>query len=129
MTNLLRKLKKSSKYLTLSDLILISIILILTIYLFITNLSNNSNHFVRINYQNKLVGEYPLNKDRIIKINDHIEVQIADQQVRMLKNNCPNQLCVEQGWTSSFPIICVPNQVEIIIIDKDDSKVIKHILK
>lgn len=129
MLYILRNLRKSSKYFTVSDVVLIGLTLIFAIYLFINNLSNNSNQVVVINYQNNLVGEFPLNKDRIIKINAHIEVEIADQQVRMLKNNCPNQICVDQGWTKSYPIICVPNQVEIIIIDKDENDIIRHIIK
>lgn len=126
--SILSKSKKAFSYFTLSDLILTGIILVIAIFLFMNNLKSDKRT-VRISYQNKLFGEYPLQDDRLIKITTEIEVEIANNQVRMLKNNCPNQLCVEQGWSNSFPIICVPNQVEIQIIDNKKSNEIRHILK
>ncbi len=129
MMTLVNSVRKSFKYFRLSDVILIILILSLATYIFISNLKNKSNQFVRINYQNNLWGQYPLNQDKIIKINDHIEVEIANNQVRMLRNDCPNQLCVKQGWSKNYPIICVPNQVEIIVIDQAEKNVIRKIIK
>lgn len=120
--------KKAFSFFTVSDIVLTIVIMALAIFLLINNLKKD-NQTVRINYQNELWGEYQLSEKRIIKISEEIEVEIADNKVRMLKNNCPNQLCVEQGWTSSFPIICVPNQVEILIIANKNNNEIRHILK
>lgn len=120
--------KRVFSYFTASDTVLTLLILTIAISLFFINLKTN-NQTVRINYQNKLFGEYRLSDERIIKISEAIEVEISHNKVRMLKNNCPNQLCVEQGWSSFFPIICVPNQVEIIIVDNNKKNEIRQILK
>lgn len=124
----LRLVRKTLSFFTVSDLILVVIILAIAIFLFANNLKSD-NIIVRINYQNALLGEYKLSKPQIIHVTEDIEVEIANNHVRMLKNNCPNQLCVEQGWTNSFPIICVPNQMEIVIIDNEQENIIRHILK
>ncbi len=121
-------LKKTFSFFTISDILITLTILAIAIFLFFSNLKSD-NQLVRINYQNKLFGEYRLSEARIIKISDDIEIEISHNKVRMLKNNCPNQLCVKQGWTSNFPIICVPNQVEIIIIDHKKKNEIHQILK
>jgi len=124
-----RFIKKVLHFFTVSDIILVVIITVIAIFLIINNLSVNNDQFVRINYQNRLFGEYRLSEPKLIQITDQIEVEIADNKVRMLKNNCPNQICVEQGWSDTYPIICVPNQVEISIINKNSKKEIRHILK
>lgn len=121
-------IKKGFSYFTISDIILVIGVLILAFILLYSSV-NHDNQLVRISYKNKPFGEYKLNKPQIIKITQDIEVEIADSQVRMLKNNCPNQLCVEQGWSDNYPIICVPNQVEIIILDEKSKDEIRHILK
>lgn len=121
--------KRTSAFFTISDKILLFLLLVLSLSLLYFNLAGNTNKIVRINYKNKLWGEYSLKKDLIITINEEIEIEIAKGQVRMLKNNCPNQLCVQQGWSKNFPIICVPNQVEILIIDNKNDEVIRKIIK
>ncbi len=120
--------KKTFSFFTIGDILITLTILAIAIFLFFSNLKSD-NQLVRINYQNKLFGEYRLSEARIIKISDDIEIEISHNKVRMLKNNCPNQLCVKQGWTSNFPIICVPNQVEIIIFDDKKKNEIHQILK
>jgi len=38
-------------------------------------------------------------------------------RIRMLEANCPDGLCVRQGWMSSglIPIVCLPNKVIIVL--------------
>lgn len=120
--------KKVKKYFTLADFILVIILLSLAVYLSL-DMFSNERKFIVIKHKNQLIGKYSLEKNKMIDISDEIIVEVAEGKVRMLKNNCPNQLCVEQGWSSRFPIICVPNQVEITIIDKDNKNEIRQILK
>jgi len=44
-------------------------------------------------------------------------VAIEHGRVRMLMADCPDGLCVRQGWISSgmIPIVCLPNRVVIIL--------------
>ena len=48
-------------------------------------------------------------------------VEIAPGQIRMQSANCPDQVCVRQGWISdsSVPIVCLPHQVIIEITGGD----------
>ena len=42
-------------------------------------------------------------------------VEIDNKRVRMLEADCPDGLCVRQGWVSSglVPVVCLPNRVVI----------------
>lgn len=44
-------------------------------------------------------------------------VEVAPGRVRMRSANCPDQVCVNQGWISdaAVPIVCLPHQVVIEI--------------
>ncbi len=102
----------------IADLILIGALLIVAIVFL--NSSTNSNSTVVIQYQNKIIGQYPLDVNRKVVFNGALgkmEIQIKNGKVRMLKSNCPLHLCIKQGWisNSSIPIVCVPNKVMIYI--------------
>jgi len=47
-------------------------------------------------------------------------VEIAPGKIRVREADCPDQVCVSQGWieTSRLPIVCLPNQL-IISIEED----------
>lgn len=44
-------------------------------------------------------------------------VEIAPGKVRVREADCPDQVCVNQGWitTSGAPIVCLPNRLVIRI--------------
>ncbi len=44
-------------------------------------------------------------------------VEVAPGRVRMQSANCPDQVCVNQGWISdaSVPVVCLPHQVVLEI--------------
>lgn len=47
-----------------------------------------------------------------------IVIETGDQGVRVVRSNCPHQICVNQGWRkgASDLIVCVPNQLVITIL-------------
>lgn len=49
-------------------------------------------------------------------------VEFAPGQVRVQKADCPDQICVYQGWIDSnvFPIACLPNTLIIQVVDAED---------
>lgn len=53
-------------------------------------------------------------------------VQVEKGRVRMLHADCPDQLCVDMGWTSSplKPVVCLPNRVMIIIEGRAEADVV-----
>lgn len=125
---LINSFKKVREYFTWADLLLVIILIAIAIYLSV-NMFSSDRRFIIVKYKNELVGQYSLEKNKLIDISADIIVEVADGKVRILKNNCPNQLCVKQGWSSALPIICVPNQVEITVLDKDRKNEIRQILK
>ena len=44
-------------------------------------------------------------------------VEITDKQVRIVEADCPDKLCINQGWISRSPqqIVCLPNRVSVKI--------------
>ena len=44
-------------------------------------------------------------------------VEITGGRIRVRRANCPDQVCVRQGWISdsSVPVVCLPHQVVIQI--------------
>jgi len=48
----------------------------------------------------------------------HNTILVEPGKIRMLSADCPDQVCVRQGviTNAAYPIICLPNKVEIRII-------------
>lgn len=46
-------------------------------------------------------------------------VEVSGKQVRIVEADCPDKLCVNQGWISRSPqqIVCLPNRVVVKIIN------------
>ena len=46
-------------------------------------------------------------------------VQVEEGRIRILEADCPDQVCVNQGWISSgaVPIICLPHRLIIEIVE------------
>ena len=49
-------------------------------------------------------------------------IAIENGRIRMLSANCPDGICVRQGWISGgvFPIVCLPNRVVITLEGSDN---------
>ena len=86
------------------------------------NILKSSPAYAGIFYQNKLVATYPLSVSRRFFVGP-AEVLIADGKIRIVKNNCPNQLCVHTG-AIKYPgqnIVCIPNKILITIVAPESS--------
>ncbi|MBN1327399.1 MAG: NusG domain II-containing protein [Candidatus Cloacimonetes bacterium] len=101
--------------LTGADLILIGSILVIAIFFYIHFNSGKTARFVEIYRENDLLCRHSLASDGIIEIDDGILVEIREGKVRMLSSTCKNQYCVRQGWSDTYPIICVPNRISVVI--------------
>ena len=44
-------------------------------------------------------------------------LEVERGRVRMLRADCPDQICVHQSWSASAarPIVCLPNRVTVIL--------------
>lgn len=77
-------------------------------------------------YQNgELLWEKPLNQDEIFEISGEYTniVTISDGKVSFTDSDCPGQDCVHMGdATPSRPLICLPNRVEIRLVEGGKGK-------
>lgn len=120
------KLKGYLRAFTTADILLVVLLSALALGLFLHQRQQNANAWVVAYANNAEVARRPLHQDGVYEINSHCTMQIADGKVRMLRSDCHNQICVKQGWSSSVPIICVPNKVLIRIESKKQKLLITH---
>jgi hypothetical protein len=107
--------------LRIADILLIIVILIFIAFNSVHYANNKQVKSVFVYKDNHLQGEYPLGIDATIVIDEHNTIEIFNQQVRMIETDCPDKRCVKQGFSSSLPIICLPNHL-IIEIKADDKE-------
>ncbi|MBQ9943334.1 MAG: NusG domain II-containing protein [Clostridia bacterium] len=87
---------------------------------------------VRIWVNGKVHSEYSLglNQDVTVKQDNGCEnvIHIGENGFFMLRSNCPNQLCIEQGEVTKdnyihrhqgHHVICLPNRVDVELVLKD----------
>lgn len=105
-------------------LILIGIIIISLSFMAIRKHETQSNKIARV-YQNGVIVKEikldnltePIEFD-VIGDNGKVNTIRAEKgRVRMLHADCPDKICVNQGWIESgiVPIVCLPNKVTIEI--------------
>jgi hypothetical protein len=76
---------------------------------------------VVIEVDNKPLYRLPLDVDKIIETGG-LAVEIKGRRVRVLTAECPNKLCVRQGWIERGAIICLPLKTVITIKNRGDDK-------
>ncbi|KJU84609.1 secreted protein containing DUF1312 [Candidatus Magnetobacterium bavaricum] len=72
---------------------------------------------VTIEVDNKVVYRLSLDTDRELSIGA-MTVEIKGARVRVKQVDCPNKLCIKQGWIGRGAIICLPNRVVISVHDR-----------
>jgi hypothetical protein len=72
---------------------------------------------VEVIRDNRLVGRYPLDRDRAIDAGTDVKVEIRAGRVRVLEADCPRGVCMRAGWQGrpGRSIVCVPNRVVVTI--------------
>ncbi len=100
------------------DLMLIVVLTLLSVLFYIQLRSHNKSSVAIVQYKGNIVATLPLSKNTVFKIDDGIIAEVKDGRIRLIESTCKNQFCVKQGWTNSFPIVCVPNELMITIENK-----------
>lgn len=79
---------------------------------------------VQITVGGESCGVYSLKENQVLELGEHNEMEILDGKVCMKWAECPDQLCVEQGWTDTKgeKIICLPNKVIIEVIEGQEAE-------
>ena len=96
-----------------ADFLLILAIVAAIIVSAVTFIKKDEQRLVHVYKDDLAVGVFPLDQDRVIRIDEHNTVAIRDAKVRMLEADCPDQRCVKQGAGDVLPIICLPNRVVV----------------
>ncbi|KJR41653.1 secreted protein containing DUF1312 [Candidatus Magnetoovum chiemensis] len=103
------------KRLTYCDLALFGFLLTLSMSSMAFTSSYISNgSIVTIEADNKTVYRLSISDNAVVEVNG-VEVEIKDSKVRVKRSNCPNKLCMKQGWISKGAIICLPKKVVITV--------------
>lgn len=79
---------------------------------------------VEIQADGKFYGQYLLEEEQKIDINETNKIEITDGAVKVIWADCPDQVCVNHKAISrkGESIICLPNQVVISIVDGEESE-------
>ena len=75
----------------------------------------NKCEMIHITVDGEDYGTWSLSKNETIKIGETNVCEIKDGKVRMIKADCPDQLCVKQSPVdkNGGMIVCLPNKVII----------------
>ena len=107
----------------LRDILLAAVFLAIGIViLVVTGSHGKEGSYVSVMIQNDEIARYSLSVDGIYAINDGTNtIEIKGGKVRMLEAQCPNRLCVHQGWIGfeGQSIVCLPNKVTVSVCGTD----------
>jgi hypothetical protein len=114
---------KSTKVLRIVDIGIIALIFAIIIFAFYFS-NFGKPKYIKIYSNNILFGEYELNADRDIIINNdngYNLVRIKDGKVAVIDSSCLNKICIHTGYTNmvNSVIVCAPNRLIIIVCGSD----------
>ena len=101
------------------DLILIGVIVAIVAVLLLVNqlIFSSPPKMVEISVDGEVVETLPLNQDTEITVEGynggHNHIVIEGGKVRVTEADCPDKICVNQGWIerTGENIVCLPNRM------------------
>lgn len=114
-----------------NDIILtICLLIIILVIMFFININSNNGTIASVYYDNKLVKEIDLNKDKEYDIkgyNGNVHIIVKDNKIKVDSETSPLHLCSKQGFVSKSTdtIVCLPNKIVIKISSNELDTVIK----
>lgn len=113
-----------------ADRIFIGIVIICTIALYaslgwIQSLDNGKKKIAIVEYKNQEVMRIDMTKDGTYSVDatkGTVDIEVKNGQIRVEKETSPYHYCSLQGWVerSNVPIVCLPNDLVIMIHGVDD---------
>lgn len=105
-------------------IILAIFILLCVAAIAIFKLSNEDNKLARVILDGKCVREINLDEvedafEFTVNGDGNNIVQVEKDRIRIIEADCPDKICVNQGWISNgfVPIVCLPNRLVVEIIN------------
>lgn len=105
-------------------LLIVALLLIGIVLLFVLRGRSSEGSYVLIMYQNDEKARFSLTSNGVYDINDgKNKIEILDGKVRMIDADCPDELCIRQGWIEydGQSIICLPNKITVMVSGGDSS--------
>ena len=105
-------------------LLIVALLLIGIVLLFVLRGRSSEGSYVVIMYQNDEKARFSLASNGVYDINDgKNRIEILDGKVRMIDADCPDELCIRQGWIEydGQSIICLPNKITVMVSGGDSS--------
>jgi hypothetical protein len=70
-----------------------------------------------------LAGQLPLAGKSVVRL-EGMEIEVSERGVRVLRSDCPRQMCAHAGTISrsAQTIVCVPNQVLVEIVSPSGNR-------
>ena len=105
-------------------LLIVALLLIGIVLLFVLRGRSSEGLYVLIMYQNDEKARFSLTSNGVYDINDgKNKIEILDGKVRMIDADCPDELCIRQGWIEydGQSIICLPNKITVMVSGGDNS--------
>ena len=106
------------------------LILFIGIFIFWTlidkNSSSGSASKVIISVNSRIEGEYPLNMDREVIVDNSYGrnvIIIKDGKVSVFEADCPSHECIDTGpiFRNKESIVCLPHRLVVYIDNQDES--------
>ena len=111
------------------SVIVLTLICALGIYVAVGSMSLNKGPVAEIYHDSELVATLNLSEDTIYVLEQRkypqlygdFEIEVKDGKVHILKEVCPQGICVDLGWTdtSSKALICLPNKIFVKVVEDD----------
>ena len=116
----IKEIKKKYTISTMDVLIAVSIVLFGFYHLLLTKEPADNNKKIVIYKGSTILKQLRIDTDNIINLDAYgisMQVEVANQKIRVLSSSCKRQICVQKGWIHNVrdAIICIPNDIIIEI--------------
>ncbi len=104
---------------TLWDKVIVLLATLSGIFLLLSGFyhKTQSANYATVWFCDKKIGDFDLKRNLLIPLKEGIVIELKDKKIRILKNTCPQKICIHQGWISTpgSTIICIPNKLVVSI--------------
>lgn len=108
---------RNRKLVKASDIIILSIILILIISFIFILPRHKGGSKVEVYENGKLIHSVSLHKDQVIKIEGKLDIHIEKGFVYIKNSTCPDKLCQKHKINKvGGQLICLPNKIIVKIV-------------
>lgn len=120
---------RKGKGIKLGDMVIILILVVASFvpfYFLLAPKKENNSIIAIIKVNNQEVKRLPLDHDIVWKYHKGSElnvVKVKNHKIRMIDANCPDQVCVKEGWKSKSEetIVCLPHKFLIELKNQNEN--------